>query len=103
MDTQGRHVIAELDGCEPGRLADPKRIRRWLLEAAVAAGATVLADEVFDFQNGGTSGFVLLAESHISIHTWPEHGYAAVDIYTCGAHTVPGAACTYLAERLGAS
>ena len=63
----------------------------------------MLADETFDFQEGGVSGFVLLAESHISIHTWPEHHYAAIDIYTCGRHTMPEKACSFLADRLGAS
>ena len=103
MDTLGLHVIAELDGCAPGSLTDPELIRRSLCEAARAAGATRLADEIFEFKNGGVSGFVLLAESHISIHTWPEHGYAAVDVYTCGVHTRPETACDELAARLGAA
>ena len=103
METLGRHVIAELDGCDRVLLSDPEMIRILLVDAAKAAGATPLAEEIFEFQNGGVSGFVLLAESHISIHTWPEHGYAAVDIYTCGSHTMPDLACTYLAEHLGVS
>jgi S-adenosylmethionine decarboxylase len=103
MDTLGRHVIAELDGCDPVLLSDSKAIRRLLLEAARRAGATALADETFDFKNGGVSGFVLLAESHVSIHTWPEHRYAAVDIYTCGDQAVPDRGCVYLADALGAS
>jgi S-adenosylmethionine decarboxylase len=103
MDTLGRHVIAELDGCDVTVLGNPESIRRHLLEAARKAGAKVLADTVFDFKDGGVSGFVLLAESHISIHTWPEHRYAAVDIYTCGDHTVPEKGCTHLADALGAS
>src|SRR5512135_564302 len=103
METLGRHVIAELDGCDLGLLSDSHAVRRLLLEAARRAGATALADETFHFQNNGVSGFVLLAESHISIHTWPEHGYAAVDIYTCGRHTMPDLACAYLAARLGAA
>jgi S-adenosylmethionine decarboxylase len=102
MDTRGRHVIAELDGCDPARLTDPAAIRSSLLEAARAAGATALADETFHFRNGGVSGFVLLAESHISIHTWPEHGYAAIDVYTCGLRAMPEVACRYLADCLGA-
>lgn len=102
MDTLGRHVIAELDGCQPTVLSDSTRIRLWLREAARAAGATLITDEVFDFRNGGVSGFALLAESHVSIHTWPEHGYAAVDIYTCGLNTRPEVACHYLASHLGA-
>ena len=103
METLGRHVIAELDGCDAALLSDVEQIRRLMVQAAHQAGATPLADEMFEFQNGGVSGFVLLAESHISIHTWPEHGYAAMDIYTCGRHTMPDMACASLAEGLGAS
>jgi S-adenosylmethionine decarboxylase len=102
METLGRHVIAELDGCDTELLRSPDEVRRFLLGAAEAAGATILADELFEFQNGGVSGFVLLAESHISIHTWPEHAYAAIDVYTCGSHTMPERACAYLADQLGA-
>jgi S-adenosylmethionine decarboxylase len=101
MDTFGRHVIAELDGCAVPALRSTGEMRAALREAALAAGATILADEFFQFNNGGVSGFVLLAESHISIHTWPEHAYAAVDIYTCGDHTDPEYACSYLGARLG--
>ena len=103
MDTLGRHVIAELDGCDAELLSDCATVRHLLLEAARRANAKALADETFDFQEGGVSGFVLLAESHISIHTWPEHYYAAIDIYTCGRHTMPEKACSFLADRLGAS
>jgi S-adenosylmethionine decarboxylase len=102
MDTTGRHVIAELDGCDPPMLRNREQIRRLLIEAAETAGATILTDNFFSFNNGGVSGFVLLAESHISIHTWPEHRYAAIDIYTCGDHAVPERACSYLTERLHA-
>ena len=103
MDTLGRHVIAELDGCNPTILSNSDTIRRLLLDAVRKSGATALTDELFDFKEGGVSGFVLLAESHISIHTWPEHGYAAIDIYTCGGHTMPDRACAHLADRLGAT
>jgi S-adenosylmethionine decarboxylase len=103
MDTLGRHVIAELDGCETKILSDSHVVRRLLLEAVLKAGATPLADETFDFKDGGVSGFILLAESHISIHTWPEHGYAAIDIYTCGRHTMPDKACAHRAAWLGAT
>jgi S-adenosylmethionine decarboxylase len=103
MDTLGKHLIAELDGCDAGMLTNVVKLRDSMLGAAMAAGATILADEFFQFKNGGVSGFVLLAESHISIHTWPEHQYAAVDIYTCGVHTMPERACHFLAERLRAT
>lgn len=102
METRGRHVIAELDGCDARMLSNPNAIRQLLLEAAREAGATALADEIFEFGNGGVSGFVLLAESHISIHTWPEHGYAALDIYTCGQRALPEVACAYVAAHLAA-
>lgn len=101
MDTRGRHVLAELEGCAPEVLREADRVCALMREAAQAAGATALADATRTFPTGGVSGFVLLAESHISIHTWPEHGYAAVDVYTCGDQTVPEAACRHLAERLG--
>ena len=103
MDTLGCHVIAELDGCDPTLLCDPELIRRALVEAARAAGATLLAEHTFKFKDAGVSGFALLAESHISIHTWPEHAYAAVDIYTCGEHTRPELARDALAEWLGST
>ncbi|HEV3166120.1 MAG TPA: adenosylmethionine decarboxylase [Isosphaeraceae bacterium] len=103
METRGRHVIAELDGCDARLLSNPPCIRLLMRRAAEEAGATLLADEVFEFQNGGVSGFVLLAESHISIHTWPEHRYAALDIFTCGQHTLPDMACAYLMKHLGAT
>jgi S-adenosylmethionine decarboxylase len=103
MDTLGRHVIAELDGCDAEILSDAETIRLHLIEAAQRSGATVLSDKTFEFREGGVSGFVLLAESHISIHTWPEHHYAAIDIYTCGDHTMPDKGCIYLADALGAT
>jgi S-adenosylmethionine decarboxylase len=103
METRGRHVIAELDGCDSGLLGDPARLRRILLDAATEAGATILANNMYKFPSGGVSGFVFLAESHISIHTWPEHGYAAIDIFTCGSHAMPDVACEVIAQRLGAS
>src|SRR5579859_7925354 len=102
METRGTHLIAELDGCDRGLLSDPARLRRILLDAAKEAGATVLSNNMYKFSSGGVSGFVFLAESHISIHTWPEHGYAAIDIFTCGVHTLPDLACDYLVDRLGA-
>lgn len=103
MDTLGRHVIAELDGCDAAVLKNCGLIRRHLVEAASRACATVLAEKTYEFKNGGVSGFVLLAESHISIHTWPEHQYAAIDIYTCGDQTMPDKGVLHLADVLGAT
>lgn len=79
----GRHLIADLHGCTG--LDDAARIEAALSDAARVAGATVLGIHLHRFGPGaGVTGVALLAESHISIHSWPEHGYAAIDIFMCG-------------------
>ena len=80
----GKHLTAEYYDCNPEVLADPARMEALFVEAAIASGATVLGAHFHDFQPQGISGFVIIAESHISVHAWPEHDYAAVDIFTCG-------------------
>jgi len=84
MKTLGRHLLIELYGCEPDALDDLARVRSAMLEAAVAVGAEKVGESFHPFTPQGISGTVVIAESHLSIHTWPEHGYAAVDVYTCG-------------------
>ena len=84
MDTIGRHLIVELYDCDRALLDDVERMRRLLTDAAQAVGATVLAEALHRYEPQGVSGVVLIAESHLSVHTWPEAGYAAVDIFTCG-------------------
>lgn len=80
----GMHLLVDLWGAE--RLDDPALIDVTLRNAALAAGATILHSHFHHFSpNGGVSGVVVLAESHISIHTWPERNYAALDIFMCGA------------------
>jgi S-adenosylmethionine decarboxylase len=87
-------------------LVDVEFIRQTMVEAARVARAEV-REAVFHqfFPQGiaGVSGTVILSESHLAIHTWPEKNYAAVDCYTCGTHTDPHAACEYLAKALGAT
>ena len=79
----GRHLIVEFHGAE--NLVDPEACRLALWKAAESAGATVLGVDLHDFGDRmGFTGVALLAESHISLHTWPEHGYAALDIFMCG-------------------
>ena len=81
----GIHLLADLAGIDAARLNDPAAIDALLREAAQAAGASILHSHFHAFGPGmGVTGVLLLAESHISIHTWPEHGFAAADIFMCG-------------------
>ncbi len=103
MNAAGRHVIAELEGCDPSLLSEPAGLQRILEEAAWAAGGTVLGSQFHRFDPIGASGVVLLAESHVSIHTWPEWRYAAVDVFGCGGRMIPAAAVRHIATALRAS
>lgn len=81
----GIHLLADLAGVDACLLVDPDAIDALLRTAAVAAGARILHSHFHTFGAGmGVTGVLLLAESHISIHTWPEHGFAAADIFMCG-------------------
>ena len=96
----GRHLLADLHGVAAARLADGELIEAALIAAARAAGATPLFTKLHRFgAQMGVTGVVLLQESHISIHTWPEHGFAAVDVFMCG-DCRPERAVAYLAESL---
>ena len=95
-ETVGRHCIAELYGGNPNLLDSEEFINDALKEAAERSGATLLNLTSHKFKPQGVTALALLSESHISIHTWPELGYAAVDAFTCGKHTNPELACNYL-------
>lgn len=84
MDTRARHFLVELFACDPELLDDAAALRALLRAAAEAAGARVVAEVFHPFAPHGVTGVVVIEESHLSIHTWPENGYAAVDFYTCG-------------------
>jgi S-adenosylmethionine decarboxylase len=98
----GRHIVCELSGCQPSLLSDIHGIAAMMIAAAKAAGATIMESAFHRFEPQGVSGTVILAESHLSIHTWPEKAYAAMDFYTCGDHTDPWAACDFAAATLRA-
>jgi spermidine synthase len=98
----GRHVLAELAGADPGLLDDPGALRGALRDALVAAGAQVRQVVAESFAPQGATVLALLAESHASVHTWPEHGTAHVDVFTCGDAADPVGAVDLLATALGA-
>jgi S-adenosylmethionine decarboxylase len=102
LKTIGRHLIAEYYDCRRDTLDEVDTIRKSMLDAAVALGATVLGDNFHQFTPHGVSGTVVIAESHLSVHTWPENGYVAVDIYTCGGLD-PRIGFNLLRERFGAT
>ncbi|MDX1932998.1 MAG: adenosylmethionine decarboxylase [Capsulimonadales bacterium] len=82
----GVHVLLDLYAVAQERVTDGERLRRTLIEAAETAGLTCLSDPVvYRFPNGGLTGFVPLAESHIAFHTYPERGFVAADVFTCGS------------------
>lgn len=96
----GTHLLVELVGCLHENLDDLELVQDTLITAAKQARATVLDASFHKFSPQGVSGVVVLAESHISVHTWPESGYAAVDVFTCGDHAMPRRAVDFLVERL---
>lgn len=100
MSTIGSHCILEIYDCPARLLDDPQAVIEALQAAALAANATLLQTTHHRFEPHGVTALALLAESHISVHTWPERGYAACDVFTCGDQTLPEAACMALIEAL---
>lgn len=102
MQALGRHLLCEYHGCDRELLDRVDFIRAELIAAVARAGATPVQDVVHRFSPHGVTGVVVIAESHFSIHTWPEHGFAAVDLFTCGDLVDPWAAFTHLEQALRA-
>ena len=101
MNALGRHILVELHDCDREALNNLDLIREVMLKAAVDCGAVVLGESFHRFSPQGVSGVVVIAESHISIHTWPEYGYAAADVFTCGTSVNPEIAAQVLIDKLG--
>src|SRR5690606_37528727 len=99
MKVLGRHVLAELYDCNSDVLNDRQRVEEIMVNAALAAGAEIREVAFHQFSPQGISGVVVISESHLAIHTWPEYGYAAVDVFTCGDRVDPWDACNYLVEH----
>jgi len=98
----GKHLLLELKECNVELLNDIEYLRKTLTEVAEAIGATIINDDFYQFTPQGVSGILIIAESHISIHTWPEYSYAAVDVFTCGDVIEPKNAIKPMVEKLQA-
>nr|MBN2277565.1 S-adenosylmethionine decarboxylase proenzyme [candidate division Zixibacteria bacterium] len=101
MKILGRHLIAELSDCNNGHLNDQHLLEKAMKDAARISGATVVEAVFHRYNPQGISGIVVIAESHLSIHTWPEYGYAAVDCFTCGSSVDPWKGLAHLKKALG--
>jgi S-adenosylmethionine decarboxylase len=102
MKPVGTHCLLELFGCPAELLDDAEFIGESLREAATLAKSTLLQEISHRFLPHGLTALALLAESHIAIHTWPEHRFAAIDIFTCGPEVDPEKACGFLTEKFRA-
>jgi len=92
----GQHVLAEFFECDPNILNNIDMVEKLMTEAALECGATIVQKCFHMFNPYGVSGVVIIAESHLAIHTWPELGYAAVDLFTCGDKCDPKVSYEYL-------
>ena len=100
MKALGKHLLLELNGCDHKLLNDISFIKETMLAAAKESGATVLGESFHQFSPQGVSGVIIIAESHLTVHTWPEHGYAGADIFTCGTRVKPEKAAKVIIARL---
>jgi S-adenosylmethionine decarboxylase len=96
-------MLLELFDCDPEAINSLDVVRSSMVEAAKRAQATIVDVVFHEFNPFGISGVVVIAESHLAIHTWPEYGYAAVDVFSCGDILQPQVAVDYLVEQLGAA
>lgn len=99
----GSHLLIELYGCDPETLKIESTVATAMDEAARKSEATVVAQSFHEFKPYGVSGAVIIQESHYTIHTWPEHGYAAVDLFYCGGTIIVHKAVEVLQERFAPS
>jgi S-adenosylmethionine decarboxylase len=102
LNALGRHLLLELFDCAPDAIDSLEAVKGALVEAARRAQATIVDVVFHEFNPFGISGVVVIAESHLSIHTWPEYRYAAVDIFSCGDMLKPEVAANYLVEQFAA-
>lgn len=98
----GRHVLAELYDCDRGKLDDEAYLKQQAVAAAIAMGATIVGTHAHRYEPQGVSVVIILAESHLSLHTWPEHGLASLDVFVCNPDTDPRVARDHLLDALEA-
>ena len=103
METLGHHYIVEGSGCNAEVISRVEHVEQIMVRAAELADVQVWAISFHRFSPDGVSGVVVISESHLSVHTWPELGYVALDIYTCGERAKPEAAVQHALKAFGAS
>ncbi len=99
MSPKGYHFIVEASGCSEV-IGDIQEMQKILVDAARKANTRICSVSFHSFPPNGVSGVVVISESHLSIHTWPEVNYMALDIYTCGEHSMPEVAVEYVIEQV---
>jgi S-adenosylmethionine decarboxylase len=99
----GHHSLLDYKGCDARKLTDTAYLRACMLDAVKLAGGTIVTDTFHTFSPHGVSGVVVIAESHVALHTWPEHSYAAVDVFSCGVSLNHDAIAEYLRQAFAAA
>lgn len=100
MNALGKHVIVEMYDCDREIINNQELVEMFMIEAVKISGATLVKTVFHKFSPHGITGIAVVAESHFSIHTWPEYGYCAVDIFTCGELIDSGSAIEYFKNKL---
>ena len=100
MNALGRHILAEYYGCDLHILNDLELLQNHMREAVIESGATIIDSTFHKFNPHGVSGVIVIAESHMALHTWPEYGYAAIDFFTCGDKVDPSKAFDYMNKKM---
>ncbi len=94
----GKHVIAEFYGIKSELIADVARVENFMNKSAQESNFTIISSHFHQFEPHGVTGVIIISESHMTIHTWPEYGYAAIDVFTCGEKVDPIDAITNLSK-----
>ncbi|MFC1566391.1 adenosylmethionine decarboxylase [bacterium] len=102
MESLGKHLIVELYDCNHKSITDVKSVEKIMVEAAQTTDAHIVDVIFHSFNPFGVSGVIVIAESHLAIHTWPEYNYASIDIYTCGDIVDPWKAFNYMEKMFKA-